>query len=317
MSRECLDLQESGLFLAAWYCDRYGVAAAPEDGAALDFLGGGWQRGRAPNPYFDCAYYLRESPDVAAAGHNPLLHYLRDGDREGRRPVPFFDPVWYRSAHAVPDSQTALAHFLAGRLDGTTRPVPDFDPMRHLRFYPRLAEEGADPFLHFQSTGGEPPDTAAVAASCGLFDATFYLVGNPDVRDAGVDPLAHFCADGWREGRNPNLYFDTRFYRAQPGYTSAEANPLVHYYLDGERAGMKPSVHFEPAWYARTYGVPPRLSALAHYLARRRLQRHSPNPGFDLAGYMARFANRVGPNRDPFAHALRAGFPGAMETGEL
>ena len=316
MSRDCTDLLESGLFLGAWYCASYGVPAVAEWAAVLDFLGGGWQRGRAPNPYFDCAYYLRESPDVAAAGQNPLLHYLRHGDREGRRPVPFFDPVWYRNAHAVPASRTALAHFLAGRLDGSTRPVPEFDPVRHLRLHPPLADAGRDPFLHFQAIGGAAPPDSTVAAACGLFDASFYLVSNADVREAGVDPLAHFCADGWREGRNPNLYFDTRYYRAQVVVGGAEVNPLVHYYLQGERAGLRPSVYFDPGWYASAYTVPAHCSALAHYLARRRQQRHSPNPGFDLAAYLARFGERVGRNRDPFAHALRAGFVSVGRPGE-
>ena len=32
------------------------------------------------------------------------------------------------------------------------------------------------------------------------------------MRDAGADPLQHFNAFGWREGRNPNALFDTAGY---------------------------------------------------------------------------------------------------------
>jgi hypothetical protein len=46
------------------------------------------------------------------------------------------------------------------------------------------------------------------------FDAQYYLMHNPDVAAAGVDPLAHFNANGWHEGRNPNAYFDTAGYLA-------------------------------------------------------------------------------------------------------
>jgi hypothetical protein len=39
------------------------------------------------------------------------------------------------------------------------------------------------------------------------FDAAFYLRHNPDVARSGVDPLAHFLAIGWREGRDPSAAF--------------------------------------------------------------------------------------------------------------
>ena len=37
----------------------------------------------------------------------------------------------------------------------------------------------------------------------GLFDAAWYLVSYPDVRDDELDPLVNFCRVGWREGRRP------------------------------------------------------------------------------------------------------------------
>ncbi len=39
-----------------------------------------------PPTDFDAAYYLRENPDVAAAGIDPLVHYLSSGRKEGRFP---------------------------------------------------------------------------------------------------------------------------------------------------------------------------------------------------------------------------------------
>ena len=48
--------------------------------------------------------------------------------------------------------------------------------------------------------------------SSGLFDAAWYLLQNPDVMDADLDPLLHFYRHGWREGRRPNRYFDTDWY---------------------------------------------------------------------------------------------------------
>jgi hypothetical protein len=38
-----------------------------------------------------------------------------------------------------------------------------------------------------------------------LFDRTYYLAQNPDVKAANVDPLLHFDQYGWKEDRDPSL----------------------------------------------------------------------------------------------------------------
>lgn len=40
----------------------------------------------AKSGLFDSAWYLRQYPDVLAAGIDPILHYVRYGEREGRKP---------------------------------------------------------------------------------------------------------------------------------------------------------------------------------------------------------------------------------------
>lgn len=79
-----------------------------------------------------------------------------------------------------------------------------------------------------------PTSPAAHAAVAELFDADFYLASNPDVAAAGVDPLGHFLASGWRELRKPRRDFDVWWYWAthlDPSDTST--NPFVHYALTG------------------------------------------------------------------------------------
>ena len=304
-------LARSGLFLPDWYAGAYQLACPAGTDLLAEFCRSGWRSGRNPNPYFDGAYYLAENTDVRAAEINPLLHYLLDGDREARRPVDFFDPAWYREAYAVSPTQTCLAHFLARRMTGVVSPVPGFDPVRHLRLHTREAASGVDPFLHARTiAGAAAPGAREVIAGSGLFDASFYLMNNPDVRETGLDPIAHFCRHGVAEGRNPNLYFDIAWYTAQHGAARQSGeNPLCHYYLSGEAAGLKPSVHFDPLWYSRAYGLSPWQSALRHYLEHRRGQRVAPNPAFDLPAYLAHAAGRLGPNRDAFADWRRQGQP--------
>ena len=309
-------LARSGLFLADWYADAYQVKCPSGTDLLVEFCRFGWRLGFNPNPYFDCRYYLRQNTDVLQAGINPLLHYLLDGDREGRHPVDFFDPVWYRGAHDVTPTQTCLEHFLPRRTSGLVSPVPGFDPARHLRLHPGLAAAGLDPFLHARSDPAAiAPSAAEVIAASGLFDPSFYLINNPDVRQTGLDPLEHFCRDGAREGRNPNLYFATAWYAEQAGLAEQDGeNPLCHYYLAGEAAGLKPSAHFDPVWYGTSNKLAPWQSALRHYLDHRRTQRVSPNPAFDLPGYLTRMGGRLGPNRDAFADWLRRGQPAQPVT---
>ena len=66
------------------------------------------------------------------------------------------------------------------------------------------------------------------------FDPAWYLRRNPDVGQAGMDPLAHYSRYGEAEGRLPSRWFD-------------------------------------PQWYRSVYALPAGQSALAHYLAHRGL----------------------------------------------
>ncbi len=304
-------LRESGLFDASHYlAGNPDVAAAGLD-PAQHFHGTGWREGRTPNPYFDTSWYGADQDEVDEAGDpgDPLLHYLCHGEASGRRPCPEFDPAWYRAAQRLPASHNALADFLARRHGGIVSPNPEFEAAWYRATYPDVAGFG-DPFEHYRAQGRSearlPRPPAAIIGASGLFDASYYLLCGPDLRHADLDPLSHYCATGWQEGRKPNLYFDPVWYAAEAGVPTA-MDPLLHYLLLGEAAGRAPSRWFAPSWYAEAHAVPPGRSPLAHFLAHRRSQRVSPNPDFDLAAYLARHVARLGPGRDPFADFLRHG----------
>jgi hypothetical protein len=305
-------LARSGLFDPDWYAEQNPDVIAAGGDPLTHYLLHGATEGRAPNPWFDSAWYLAEYPDVAAAGANPLLHYSEHGEREGRRPMQYFDPVWYARAHDLPEASSPLRHFLEHRLSGEVAPCPELFAVAHLQPYRQLAQSGIDPFLQYmaEQDSHEPlrgPDYAIVDAS-GLFDTNYYLINGADIEANGLDPIDHFCRFGWREGRNPNLYFSTDWYRrTNPAVARMEINPLVHYVVTGERSGRRPVVYFDPVWYRETYAIPPKESALAHFLQHRRTQRFSPTPWFDVEFYLEHYRDLVGRNRDPFAHFLEAG----------
>jgi O-antigen biosynthesis protein len=79
-----------------------------------------------------------------------------------------------------------------------------------------------------------------IIAESGLFDRGFYLRSNPDVAEALLDPLAHFCDYGWREGRDPTPFFSMRFYMIAAAATEKIAgNPFVHYIAEGRAKRLR------------------------------------------------------------------------------
>jgi hypothetical protein len=62
------------------------------------------------------------------------------------------------------------------------------------------------------------------------FDRDWYLLRNPDVRQVGIDPLAHYRRYGETEGRFPSPWFNPNWYRVAYDIP-AEQSPLEHFLL--------------------------------------------------------------------------------------
>jgi len=77
--------------------------------------------------------------------------------------------------------------------------------------------------------------------SSDYFDAEFYLSNNPDVANAGVDPVGHFLDFGGHEGRKPSRKFDSAYYlKSNEDVARSGVNPLVHYLRHGMHEGRQP-----------------------------------------------------------------------------
>ncbi|HEX3364283.1 glycosyltransferase [Phenylobacterium sp.] len=183
-------------------------------GSGLDpiahYAGSGWREGRDPAPWFSTTAYLRAYPEVAKAGWNPLHHYLAVGRREGREIV-----------------RSVLAD----------------------DYLLRRARRGETPAWSFETLIGEGQAADAVAEEAQVrhrermlagaeFDAAYYLAANVDVAKIGVDPLDHFLASGWREGRDPNTTFSVKDYlESYPDIAAADINPFIHFLSAGRAEG--------------------------------------------------------------------------------
>ncbi|MFC1458351.1 M10 family metallopeptidase [Microvirga arabica] len=121
-----------------------------------------------------------------------------------------------------------------------------------------VAAAGVDPLEHFIRYGaaegragsGVNPAQAVGRSITKGFDADFYLLTNPDVAAARVNPLDHYNSFGWKEGRDPNADFDTSYYLAvYRDIAAARVNPLDHYNGFGWREGRDPSSRFDTTSY--------------------------------------------------------------------
>lgn len=311
-----VELLDTGLFDPVWYLARNQDVAASGFDPMLHFMRFGIAERRDPNRYFDVRWYERENPDLAGSDLPPFQHYVLYGDREGRRPHPLFDPGWYRRTYGLAEDVPALAHFLANRYDGMHAPGPELMAVTLMPEW--RGEDAVDRYLTEMDriAPGTLPDRGIVSAS-GLLDPNHYLINASDVHESGLDAIDHYCRFGWRENRQPNVYFDPEWYIAtNPDLDRGRMNPLVHYVLVGEPAGRRPVVYFDPVWYRQTYDVPPDRSALWHFLTYRRGQTVSPNALFDVAWYVERNRDALGPNRDPFAHYLQMGTVSDVDPSE-
>ena len=237
------------LFDAAFYYARNPDVRAAGADAYAHYLSNGYREGRAPDAYFDAKYYLTQNPDVKAAGIDPLAHFVASGYKEGREPSLVFSDAKYLAAN--PDVKAAglnpLAHYVTyglteGRmafLAGGTLPA---DPLVNASFYD--AQLGATLLptgLAAQTQAAASYD--AIGWKQGLnpdafFDTAYYLARNPDVAAAKINPLTHYETFGYREGRDPSAAFSTNKYlAAYADVKSAGLNPLQHYLSSGQADG--------------------------------------------------------------------------------
>ncbi len=272
-------------------------AANPDLPATLDviahYCAHGWREWRDPSPRFSTRYYLETNADIREAGVNPFAHYLRAGAAELRKPHPdALLPI-------DPGAQGAPA-------------------------------EALGPQGEASGPGQLASEVAAIRES-GLFDEAWYRSRYPDLASV-VDPVQHYCAHGWREGRNPSAAFDTLFYLAtSPDIKEAGMNPLLHYVLAGAAEGrpahpgetasrdearvaieveaIRASGQFDEAFYrAMNPDIDPApADAIRHYCERGWREGRNPCDDFSTEAYLAAYKDIREAGINPFWHYVVAG----------
>ena len=143
-----------------------------------------------------------------------------------------------------------------------------------------------------------------------LFDPSFYLDRNKDVRESGIDPFSHFMEHGWREGRSPHPLFDGAFYLAHhPELLESGLNPLVHYLRAGVITKSNPHPLFDTAFYLHEYTdvVEHGLNPLLHFIEFGAKEGRNPHPFFNTANYLAANPDIAADGRNPLIHYVCSG----------
>jgi hypothetical protein len=141
---------------------------------------------------FDPDWYVENYSNIIGVVLDPWRHYVERGSVDGLAPTrkiwelielagQTFDADWYASQN--PDVIAA-----------------GYEPLWHYLKYGR--HEGRHP------TRAASRLTILAALGQRAFDADWYACQNPDVIEAGLDPLEHYLAYGCREGRPAQLQGD-------------------------------------------------------------------------------------------------------------
>ena len=100
-----------------------------------------------------------------------------------------------------------------------------------------------------------------------LVDKDWYLAFYSDLTGSDVCPIEHYVLFGWKEGRNPNAYFDTNWFINE---YQLESNvcPLLHYIDNWSAKALIPSPKFDSIDYVESHKdiKEASIEPLSHYL---------------------------------------------------
>ncbi len=252
--------------------------------------------GHSPNPFFDEAFFLANTPAAAGAvqageAASGFDAYCRAAGRH-RRPHWLFDEALYRERSADLTDEVLQSHGLVNGYDHYLRTgnkegriaSPFFDRTTYLsQLSPDdLADAEAEgPYIHYLR---RLPLGGSLLRTTPYFDPEWYLQRYPDVADAiaarhWLCPLHHYLANPTPTEFDPLPLFSERYYLARyPDISKAvetgrHRNGFEHFLRSGARELRSPGESFDLHYYVTAHhsvrtdlesGAAPH--AFAHYL---------------------------------------------------
>ena len=218
--------------------------------------------------------------DASLAALNEPIHVLEESFVR-------FNASFYAEQTRLALSRQGLhEHFLLKGWKNGLDPAPGFSTRGYQQDHPDVANAGMNPWLHYIHAGQLEqrivhPSTRAsrwevphprdvIKPACrehadwtDLIDADWYHRAYPDT--ASVDAKAHYSETGWREGRNPNPYFDTAWFRSSYMDPADLACPLIRYLEMSRLRPMPPNAIVDVEFLGATEN-PAASESLLHLL---------------------------------------------------
>ncbi|WP_137168125.1 rhamnosyltransferase WsaF family glycosyltransferase [Salinimonas lutimaris] len=231
---------------------------------------------------FDKNWYLERYPDLQNVDIDPLWHFCHAGAFEDRDPHRYFKTKWYRQTNMIPYDVNPLLHFLIFGQDENRHPSFELNIKDFSERY-KLKENCVDVLTFISETNniiinrldyGRNDVKRIIDSKLFLFG--WYGMEYPDLK--GQDFLLHYCLHGYKEGRNPNPFFDSSWYSktylTDSLDTEKVVNPLLHYIEIGAKNGYHPSVRFDIQKYLKEYLKDKTIEPLSYYLHYGRNENH-------------------------------------------
>ena len=211
--------------------------------------------------YFDKTYYLSNNEDVKESNSNPFEHYNTFGSKEERNPNRWFDVSFYLKTYSdivLDDEDNPFLHYLIFGFKEKRLP----NPYVTLDFYDTVTslDEIKDYFSEEKmielkaikakdDKKNTPIEVDDLLKKC--FDTSYYLSDNTDIQEYNDDLFIHYKTYGFKEGRDPNRWFDVNFYLET--YTDIvlddKNNPFVHYLIFGLKEKRLPNPYVPLSFY--------------------------------------------------------------------
>lgn len=231
-------IEASHRFDKDWYLRRYPDVVGSGMDPIQHYVLHGAAEARDPCDRFSTVFYLHHNPDVAASGMNPFRHYIEHGSKEGRPGYPGTRGLSTATASVRLTAQMQSGDAeVARKRESDAQTLAGsgaFDSAYYRAVNPGVVPSGMDPIEHYLKFGA-----AEGRNPCALFDTGYYLERNPDVVASGMNPLVHFCRYGFRELRDPSPGFAIAWYWLVRLHADPNVNPLAHYLAQGLRDGLE------------------------------------------------------------------------------
>ncbi len=155
------------------------------------------------NGGFNPSYYLDTYTDINSSIISPLWHYYETGWKEGRNPSASFNTNLYLNSYTdvTKAKINPLHHYiLHGKNEG-----------RSISKDQNTATVFSSEYNDKARTSTDQENIDALRNG-GIFDEEFYLTTYPEIKEKGLDPVAHYYYHGHKEGKAPCANFSFAYY---------------------------------------------------------------------------------------------------------